>query len=188
MRLFDELRFGPQRTLNLRDGLPTGDEAVRRAEAFLREQQVHGSREVLIITGRGNQSMGGVAVVRPAVEKLLFVLRRRGVVASHAEHNPGAFVVQIASLRSMVDAPARKRDEPDKPARHVEIEGLDTATSDLLRQVAERSLESLGVRPDESALRDEMHRYLSKLAGGLPSARREDHLRDVLRSALSEYE
>jgi len=93
VRAFDELRFGAQRTLNLRDGLPTAQEAVRRADAWLREQQVRGAEEVLIVTGRGTHSIGGVPVVRPAIEKLLFQLRRRGVIASHQEHNPGALAV-----------------------------------------------------------------------------------------------
>ena len=43
----DEARFGSDRTLNLRASLPTAQEAVRRAEAWLRERQVAGATEVL---------------------------------------------------------------------------------------------------------------------------------------------
>src|SRR5262245_46371615 len=110
MSAFDELRFGPQRTLNLREGLPASADAVRRAEAWLYEHQVRGTREVLIVTGRGSQSHDGTAVIRPAVEKLLHSLRRRGVVASHQLHNPGAFAVQLASVRSQIEAPPRRRE------------------------------------------------------------------------------
>src|SRR6185503_16667936 len=184
MRAFDELRFGAQRTLNLREGLPSADDAVRRADTWLREQQVRGVKEVLIVTGRGLHSIGGVAVVRPAVEKLLFRLRRRGVIVSHQEHNPGAFAVQIAPLRSLVEAPARNRDV-QSPAPGVDIVGLEAETIDLLRTVAERSLDDLGVVPDSTAIRDEMHRYLSIISRAVPGgAQREQQLRKALRAAL----
>ena len=71
---FDEVRFGAQRTLNLRDTLPTAAAAVSRTEAWLRQQQIERAGEALIITGRGNQSHDGISVVREAVIRLLFVL------------------------------------------------------------------------------------------------------------------
>jgi DNA-nicking Smr family endonuclease len=87
----DELRFGKQRTLNLREGLPSAAEAVQRAEQWLREQQVKGREEVLIITGRGVNSIGGIAVIRPAVERLLYSLRRfRRGSGSHTRARRGA--------------------------------------------------------------------------------------------------
>jgi hypothetical protein len=186
---FDELRFGPQRTLNLREHLPSAAMAVRRTEAWLREHQVRGSKEVLVITGRGNQSIGGVGVVRGAVEKLLFSLRRRGVIASHQEHNPGAFAVQLAPLRALVEAPARNRDRHTPSARRVEIHGLSHETVDLLRQLAERSLHTLGVSADDATVGDEMHRHLSAIAPALPSSgRSEEHLRVALRAAIRDYD
>src|ERR1041385_4159950 len=93
---FDEARFGAQRTLNLRESLPTPEAAAARTEAWLRQQQVDRADEVLIITGRGNQSEGGVSIVRDAVERLLYALRRRGVIETHREHSPGSFVVRLA--------------------------------------------------------------------------------------------
>ncbi len=63
----DEARFGMQRTLNLRESLPTVADAVARAEAWLRERQVTITGEVLIVTGRGKGSPGGVSVVREAI-------------------------------------------------------------------------------------------------------------------------
>src|SRR4051812_33539577 len=63
---FDEVRFGAARTLNLRASLPTASEAAARVDSWLRQHQVQRSDEVLVITGRGNNSEGGVSVVREA--------------------------------------------------------------------------------------------------------------------------
>src|SRR5262252_4615910 len=95
---FDEVRFGAGRTLNLRASLPTADAAIARAEAWLRQQQVENVDEVLVITGRGNNSEAGVSVVREAVIRLFHVLKRRGVVLGHQEHTPGSFVVTLAPV------------------------------------------------------------------------------------------
>lgn len=189
MSAFDELRFGSQRTLNLREHLPSAAEAVRRTEAWLREHQVRGSKEVLVITGRGNQSIGGIGVVRGAVEKLLFSLRRRGVIESHQEHNPGAFAVQLAPLRALVEAPARNRERNVPSERRVKIPGLSRETTDLLRQLAERSLDMLGVSGDEATIGDEMHRHWSAIAPALPAGgRSEEQLRAALRAAIRDYD
>ena len=189
MRALDELRFGPQRTLNLRDNLPTAAEAVRRAEAWLREQQVRGSAEVLVITGRGSQSVGGIAVIKAAVEKLLYSLRRRGIVASHREHNPGAFVVEMAPLRSLVEAPARRRERAADRRAVANLSGLSHESLQLLRDLAARSLEALGVLATEEQLSDEMQRHLRAIAPGLPGGERmEAQLRVALKSAIADYD
>ena len=185
----DELRFGHERILNLREGLPSSVDAVRRAEAWLREHQVRGSSEVLVITGRGSNSEGGIAVIKNAVEKLLFSLRRRGVVTGHAAHNPGAFVVQLAPLRALTDAAPRRRDRARPSGAAPELHGLNRDTRDLLRQLAERSLEALAVTPDEQRLDDEMHRHLRVLAPGLRGGpAMEDQLRAALRLAIADYD
>jgi hypothetical protein len=189
VRAFDELRFGPQRTLNLRESLPTAADAARRAEGWLREQQIRGSKEVLVITGRGNQSIGGIAVIRGAVERLLFSLRRRGIVASHREHNPGAFVVELAPIRSLVEAPARRRERmTTRPSKAI-VAGLSQESVQLLRELAHRSLDSLGVLATEERLADEMQRHLRAIAPGLPGGdRMEPQLRAALMAALADYE
>lgn len=185
----DELRFGPQRTLNLREGLPSEAEAVRRAEQWLREQQVKGRKEVLIITGRGKHSLGGIAVIRPAVEKLIFSLRRRGVVAAHHEHNPGAFAVELAPIRALSEAPKRRRERAPPRSVRQEISGLTRETNSLLRDLAERSLDALGVAYDDAGIADEMQRQLGMIAPGLtPGTRKEHQLREVLRAAIAEYD
>ena len=189
MSASDELRFGPQRTLNLRENLPSAADAVRHADAWLREQQVRGSKEVLVITGRGSHSVGGIAVIRPAVEKLLFSLRRRGVVASHSDHNPGAYCVQLAPLRELIDAPSRRSERREPATSPIALHGLALETIGLLRDLAERSLEALGVSIDKTRIDDEMHRHLRVMAPALPAgAKMEEDLRQALRSAMSEYD
>src|SRR3569832_1137295 len=86
--VFVVVRFGFFCFLNLRELLPTADEAVRRAEVWLRQQQVDRAGEVLVITGRGNSSEGGVSRVREDEIRLLLALKRRGVVTKHEEHTP----------------------------------------------------------------------------------------------------
>src|SRR2546423_11527336 len=134
---FDEARFGNGRTLNLRESLPTAAEAVARAEAWMRQQQVQLSSsdrdvEVLIITGRGNNSEGGVSVVRSAVEGLIHRLKQRGVVQEHREHTPGSFVVTLAPVHALWNLPTRAPEHvqtrvPDPPA----LEALDLETRSL---------------------------------------------------------
>ena len=68
---FDEARFGNGRTLNLRESLPSSADAESRADAWLRQKQVENVDEVLIVTGRGNNSHAGVSLVREAVSCLL---------------------------------------------------------------------------------------------------------------------
>src|SRR5690242_6933186 len=98
---FDEARFGPQRTLNLRESLPTAEQAIKRTDSWLRQAQVARAGEVLIITGRGRGSEGGVSVVRESVNSQLHVLRRRGVVRAFQEHTPGSFVVTLAPISEL---------------------------------------------------------------------------------------
>ncbi|HJP59915.1 MAG TPA: Smr/MutS family protein, partial [Gemmatimonadaceae bacterium] len=143
-RAFDEAEFGPKNSLNLRDSLPTAADACFRAEAWLRERQVSGATEVLIITGRGNQSVGGVPVVRKAVLDLLPSLRRRGIVGEWREHSPGSLVVRLEPISSLLNAPRRKRDRESsqpKPVDPQSLAALDKSTLQMLRSLAIRSLE-----------------------------------------------
>lgn len=190
---FDEARF-PGRILNLRATLPTADEAARRAESWLREQQVAAAGDVLIVTGRGNQSEGGVSRVREAVIRVLHSLRRRGVVSAHAEHTPGSFVVTLAPMQALLEAPRRRR-EKAAPAPRLTPESLaalDDETRVLLRNLAERVLESLGVQDRDPFMEGEMLRQFGTLAGTLPrdltNRERETSLRKAIRRALDEYE
>lgn len=190
---FDEARFRG-RTLNLRASLPTVAEATRRTETWLREQQVAAAGEVLVVTGRGNGSDGGVSPVREAVIRLLHLLRRRGVVNTHAEHSAGSFVVELAPLQALIDAPKRSRDTAPvpKPAAPPSLDALSDDTRTLLRDLADRILESLGVQDKAPFMKGEMLRQFGLLAAGLPSetpaAGREAALQSAIRRALDGYE
>lgn len=187
----DEARFGPDRTLNLRASLPTAQEAETRTENWLRERQVAGVAEVLIITGRGNASAGGHSVVRAAIEKLLRTLRRRGVVDDVVQHTPGSFVVLLAPMRRLWEAPRRQRDKAPRPApaEAAALTGLAPETIELLRALARQSLHRLGVGDAERFLADEMATQLAALVRGLPEgADREARLRDAIARALHDDE
>jgi hypothetical protein len=187
---FDEARFGPRRTLNLREWLPTPDVAIARAEPWLRQRQVEGAEEVLVITGRGNQSAAGFSVVRQAVIRLLHSLKRRGVVAGHAEHTPGSFVVTLAPVSALWESPKRRRESSvAAAATPPSLEDLDEETRRMLRDLAERALDGLGIKDTETFLRGEMLRQFSAVAstiGDVPA--REAKLRAALRAALEQHE
>jgi hypothetical protein len=187
---FDEARFGPARTLNLRNTLPTAREAVSRAESWLRERQASRAGELLIITGRGNQSDGGIAVVREAIVRLLASLRRRGVVASVSEHTPGSFVVTPAPLSALGEAARRHRDTEDPPlVDPANLQSLEPATRALLRRVAMRSLELLGAQEPARFVEKEMLEQFSRVAPGVPDGPdREGRLRATLSALLLEYD
>ncbi len=192
---FDEARFGTTRILNVREPLLSGAEAVRRAEGWLRAKQVEQAGDVLIITGRGNNSPGQVGVVRDEVHKLLGRLRRAGVVAAVTEHTPGSFAVTVAPLRALFDAPARTRDGHADRHRHpaardpASLAGLAPDTRALLRRLAAMSLESLGFAAAEDRhVRAEMEREFALLARAGGPQLSEASLRAAIERALLEYE
>lgn len=191
-RAFDEARFGERRTLNLRESLPSVDEATLRVDAWLRQQQVERADEVLVITGRGNHSEDGISPVRAAVERLLYALRRRGVIVSHREHSPGSFIVALAPVSSLWEAPKRNRGRgvvaaprPTPPS----LESLDVDTRTTLRHLAVRALEALGIKDTEAFVQGEMLRQFGAIAAAVGDAPgREDRLRRAVRVALDQYE
>lgn len=188
---FDEARFGPARTLNLRESLPTVDQATARADSWLRQQQIERAGEVLIITGRGNNSAGGFSVVREAVIRLLHALRRRGVVSGHAEHTPGSFVVTLAPVSALWDSPKRNggRGVAPPPRTAPSLDELDAETRALLRNLAERALEGLGIKDTAEFLQGEMLKQFGAIARSVGDAPgREDRLRIAIRAALDQHE
>ncbi len=188
---FDEVRFGPSRTLNLRESLPTADAATARTEAWLRQQQIDRAGEVLVVTGRGNQSEGGVSVVREAVIRLFHTLKRRGVVSGHSAHTPGSFVVTLARVSSLWESPKRigGRGVAPPPRTPPSLEELDEATRRDLRNLAERALEGLGIKKTEEFLQGEMLKQFGAIAATVGDAPgREQRLRAAVRAALDQYE
>src|SRR5580700_725336 len=186
---FDAVRFAPDCVLNLRASFPTGADAVYRAESWLRERQAAGAREVLIITGRGRGSPDGVPVVREAVARCFPGLRRTGVIASAQEHDPGSFVVELATLQALVGA--RRRQHPRaEPVRDAGVlRGLDPEILELLRRLAVVALAEHGVHgPSESFVADEMARHFSRLVLAVPAGEEPGGaLKRLLERALEEY-
>lgn len=184
------MRFGADRTLNLRTHHPSREQALRRAENWLRERQMSRATEALVITGRGNNSPDGISVVREAIVQLLASLRRRGVLSDVAEHTPGSFVVTFAKLNAVRNAPQRARNphEPS-PADPAGLAALEPETRAMLRKLAKRAIEELGVAATPSFVEHEMLAQFGAAAAGVPDGpEREARLRAVLNAALHEYD
>lgn len=193
LHALDEARFGPQRILNLRESMPTAADASARTDAWLRERQVAAAGEVLIVTGRGKGSPGGVSVVRDAVRKTLGMLRRRGVVASFSDHTAGSFVVTLAPVSTLLEAPRRNRDRDERnaePVTAIALSALEPSTQRLLRELAMRSLETLGSTSLPAHFVDaEMLRQFSLIAAGItPGPGGEERLRAAITRAIDEID
>ena len=184
------MRFGADRTLNLRTHQPSREQAVKRAENWLRERQMSRVEEALVITGRGNNSPDGISVVREAIVQLFASLRRRGVLNGVLEHTPGSFVVTFAKLNAVRDAPQRARNPRDSPPRDpAGLAALEPETRAMLRRLAKRSIEELGVDPSPAFVEQEMLEQFAAAAAGVPEGPdRELRLRGVLDAALREYD
>jgi hypothetical protein len=188
-RAFDALRFGA-RTLNLRGLQPTASQAATLTDSWLRQQQVLGVDEALVITGRGNNSVDGYSPVREAIVKLLPSLRQRNVITGYAEHTPGSFVVTFAPMRALFETPKRRRERVIAKPVPPSLAALNEETVRQLRDVAEISLAVLGIQsPTALQLEDEMQRQFSVLSAALPDdGDREALLQQALRRAAEAYE
>ncbi len=186
----DEAAFGAERILNLRESLPSAADARARTDVWLRSRQVMKPQEVLIVTGRGNGSAGGIGIIRQEILGLLPGLRRRGVVESWREHSPGSIVVKLAPMSTLLSATRRRRDNgsPVPPeANPQSLSALDAETVRLLRQLAVQNLSALGVTEPAQFMEQEMVRNFSTLANAVsPGDDREERLRDVIRRAIEE--
>jgi hypothetical protein len=190
-RAFDEVRFGAPRTLNLRLTFPTAAEATVRVERWLRQHQVQRSGDVLVITGRGNKSVDGLSVVREASIRVFHEMRRKGVIDGFVEHTAGSFVVTLASMKALLDAAPRKRAHTPAPlpASPATLEALKAETRQLLRDLAERSLDALGVRDRPRFMENEMLRLFGSLGATVAEGSdREADLQIAIRSAMSDYD
>lgn len=163
---------------------------MERVERWLREKQASGTREVLIITGRGNQSADGVPVVREAVRKRLALLRRRGVVSMVQEHTPGSAVVTLAAFSALRDAPRRRRDPaPPSAATPETLAALSPRALALLRRVAEQAIQNVGVRDTAPFLEREMLMQFSHVVAAVPDGPdREARLCDALTALLDDQD
>ena len=186
---FDEVRFGAPRTLNLRTSLPTARQAAERIENWLRQHQALKSGEVLVITGRGNNSEGGVSVVREAAIRVFHEMRRKGVIKEFSEHTAGSFVVGLAPMSAGTAAPGRERTPLPPPASPPTLASLTRDTRQELRVLAERSLDALGIHERGAFLEDEMLRLFGVLAKQItPEEDREKALRRAIVAAMDDYD
>jgi hypothetical protein len=186
----ERARFGPLRTLNVRASMLSGEESARRVESWLRSKQVEITGEVLIITGRGSGSIGGVPVVKEATQRVLARLRRAGVIQTFGEDTPGSFVVQLATIRSLLEAPKRReKHQPASPRKTSGIQGLRSETRNQLRYLAGRAIDALGVKKaTESQINVEMERQFSVIVRTAPTGVDTDKwLESAISRALIEY-
>jgi hypothetical protein len=152
-------------------------------------KQVERADELLVITGRGKGSEGGVSVVRETILALFPSLRRRNVITKWEEHTAGSFVVTLAPMAAMFEAPKRRR-EPFIPLPVPEsLSALSPETLNLLRELAVASLMMLGVHDSERFIESEMTTKFSKLTAALSGAEDpEAELRAAIRHALDELD
>jgi hypothetical protein len=167
---------------------------MRRAEAWFREQQATVGGEVLLLIASGDSLDESTRADREAVLLLMYSLRRRGVVAAYAERRAGAFMVELAPVSAMVNAPARGRRTRMKTAPPAaqnipSLTDLDPESLALLGDLATRALEGLGIVHTEEFLADEMSRQLGAIAGALSRATDSGAaLRAALKLALDQHE
>ncbi|HEY6218787.1 MAG TPA: Smr/MutS family protein [Gemmatimonadaceae bacterium] len=185
-RAFDIVRFGESNILNLREGLPSTAQASERADRWLRQRQVEGIREVLVITGRGKGSDGGIGRIREAILRLIGSLRRQGVIDRYEEHTEGSITITLATVQSMIDAPRRRRESRTLVASNKQpFSALGPEARRLLRELAERTLTTLGVKEIDPFIASEMQRHLDAISAALPD-QLEDRLVAALRAAIDE--
>jgi hypothetical protein len=112
------------------------------------------------------------------------------VINDVIEHTPGSFVVTFAKLNAVRDAPQRARNPHEPPPRDpAGLAALEPETRALLRLLAKRAIEELGVEPKPSFVEQEMLAQFAAAASGVPEgADREQRLRTVLGAALHEYD
>jgi hypothetical protein len=127
----------------------TAESARRRAERWLRAQQVEGERTVRVITGRGLHSIGP-PVLRGEIEDLLSTLRGTLISRYSSESGGGAYRVELARpSKARRTAPSFSTRSP--PSGYASPE---------LRRLAEEALSELGITPTPTLIDAEVRRLL----------------------------
>lgn len=194
----DDSRFGPARRLDLRQVLATdGADASHHAERWLRERQAAKAGDVLVLVGRGSSPVTSAPdEARRTIEALLRTLRRAGVIEHVRPVHESGFVVRLAPLRALFNAPARSRGRwsPGDARRSVLPDVLpdvlpEDARADL-RRIAELSLLEVGVRVTPALVDAEMRRILTRLSPAVAAdeSDRGDRYRFLLSAVRREYE
>jgi hypothetical protein len=146
---------------------------------------------VLIITGRGHGSPGGMGIVRREIEVLLAGLRRSGVVSSVHQHTPGSFVVELAPISALFKVmPRTRRSAPRPRVDATSLAGLQPDIRRELRRLSELTLAQLGVPASRAFVEDEMLRQFSVLTSGISPDEpdREGRLRFMIKASQASLE
>src|SRR5262249_51880901 len=107
------------------------------------------------------------------------------------EHSPGSFVVELAPVSSLWESPKRNRGRGvvAQPVMPPSLDSLEPATRTMLRHLAQRALEGLGVKDTEAFVPGEMLKQFAAIAATVgDAAGREERFRRAVRAALDQYE
>jgi hypothetical protein len=97
----------------------------------------------------------------------------------------------LGSINSLLAAPRRKRDRGEREVATdpQALNALESSTLSLLRRLAIRSLESLGVREPEKFIEEEMLSKFHSLAGGISAGEgSEARLREAISAAIEQID
>ena len=143
------------------------------------------------VSGAGNNSEGGVSVVRETCIRVFHELRRKNVISDFTEHTSGSFVVSMATMADLINAASRRREKTPlpPPASPPSLDALKPETRDALRVLAERSLDAMGMKTREPFMAGEMLRLFSRLVAHIPEDQpREEALRAAISAAMTDYD
>jgi hypothetical protein len=113
------------------------------------------------------------------------------VVLGHQEHTPGSFVVALAPVSALWESPRRNagRGVAPPPPSPPSLDDLDAETRQMLRNLAERALEGLGIKDTTEFIPGEMLKQFGAIAASVGDGpNREQRLRAAIRVALDQHE
>jgi hypothetical protein len=109
----------------------------------------------------------------------------------HQEHTPGSFVVSLAPVSALWESPKRNagRGNVVEPAPPPSLNDLDAETRVLLRNLAERALEGIGIKDTATFLEGEMLKQFGAIAATVGDGpAREARFKAAVRAALDQHE
>jgi hypothetical protein len=118
-------------------------------------------------------------------------LRRRNVIKGYQEHTAGSFAVQLERVSRLAEAPRRRREKSGRPEVPTpeSLQSLPEECRTLLRNLAERALEGLGIKDTMPFMQGEMLKQFAAVARGVPEGPdRDERLAAALRVAMEQYE
>jgi hypothetical protein len=113
------------------------------------------------------------------------------VIADFAEHTAGSFVVTLAPMSAMLGAAKRRREQAPgpPPAEPPTLAALKPETREVLRVLAERSLDTLGVKDRGPFVQGEMLRLFGVLGASVREGPdRERRLRQAIAAAMNDFD